>query len=45
MPMRYELETDQGFSLTDLLQEFERLELNTLGRVKHGDVPQDGRTR
>lgn len=43
--MRYEIETDQGFSLTDLLQEFERLELKALGRVEHGDVPQGGRTR
>ena len=45
MPMLYEIETDQGFSLTDLLQEFERLELKALGRVKYGDVPQDGRPR
>jgi hypothetical protein len=37
--------TDEGFSLTDLLQAFERLELEALGRVKHGDMPQDGRTR
>jgi hypothetical protein len=43
--MRYEIETDRSFSLTDLLQEFERLELKALGWVKHGDVPQDGRTR
>jgi hypothetical protein len=43
--MLSEIETDQGFSLTHLLQEFERLELKVLGRVKHGDLPQDGRTR
>jgi hypothetical protein len=43
--MLNEIETDQGFSLTDPLQEFERLELKALGRVKDGDVPQDGRTR
>jgi hypothetical protein len=43
--MLCEIETDQSFSLTDLLQEFERLELKALGQVKHGDVSQDGRTR
>jgi hypothetical protein len=32
--MRYEIEADQGFSLMDLLQEFERLEFKALGRVK-----------
>jgi hypothetical protein len=45
MLMLYGIETDQSFSLTDLLQEFKRLELKALGQVKHGDVPQDGRTR
>jgi hypothetical protein len=45
MPRRYEIETDLGSSLTDLLQEFERLELKALGRLKHADVAQDGRTR
>ena len=39
MPMLDEIETDQDFSLTDLLPEFERLDLRALGRVKHGDVP------
>ena len=43
--MLYRIETDQGFSLTDLLQEFMRLEPKALRQVKHGDVPQDGRTR
>jgi hypothetical protein len=45
MLMLYGIETDQSFSLTDLLQEFERLELKALGQVKRGDVPQGGRTR
>jgi hypothetical protein len=35
----YEIETDEGFSLEDLMQELGRLELQALGRVKHGDVP------
>jgi hypothetical protein len=35
----YEIETDQGFSLEDLMQELGRIELNALGRVKRGDVP------
>jgi hypothetical protein len=38
-PALYEIETDEGFSLEDLMQELGRLELQTLGRVKHGDVP------
>jgi hypothetical protein len=42
-PVLWEIETDEGFSLEDLLQELGRLELQALGRVKHGDVPQDGR--
>ena len=33
------IETDEGFGLEDLMQELGRLELNALGRVKHGDVP------
>lgn len=39
-PVLWEIETDEGFSLEDLMQELGRLELRTLGRVKHGDVPQ-----
>jgi hypothetical protein len=35
----YEIETDEGFSLEDLMQALGRLELQALGRVKHGDVP------
>jgi hypothetical protein len=44
-PRLDEIETDEGFSLEDLLQEFGRLELKALGDVKHRDVPQGGRTR
>ena len=40
----WEIETDEGFSLEDLLQELGRLELQALGRVKHGDPPGGGRT-
>jgi hypothetical protein len=32
------IETDEGFSLEDLLRELGRLELKALGRVKRGDV-------
>jgi len=42
-PVLYEIETDEGFSLEDLMQELGRLELQALGRVKHGDVPHSGR--
>jgi hypothetical protein len=38
-PVLYEIETDEGFSLEDLLQELGRLELKALGVVKHGDRP------
>jgi hypothetical protein len=38
-PVLWEIETDEGFSLEDLMQELGRLELNALGRVNHGDVP------
>jgi hypothetical protein len=34
----WQIETDEGFSLEDLMQELGRLELQALGRVKHGDV-------
>jgi hypothetical protein len=39
-PTLYEIETDEAFSLDDLLQELGRLELKALGVAKHGDVPQ-----
>jgi hypothetical protein len=38
-PALWEIETDEGFSLEDLMVELGRLELRALGRVKHGDVP------
>jgi hypothetical protein len=41
IPRLYEIETDEGFSLEDLMQELGRLELQALGRVKHGDMPHD----
>jgi hypothetical protein len=34
----WEIGTDEGFSLEDLMRELGRLELKALGRVKHGDV-------
>jgi hypothetical protein len=40
----WEIETDESFSLEDLMQELGRLELQALGRVKHGDPPGRGRT-
>jgi hypothetical protein len=39
-PALEEIETDEGFALENLLQELGSLELNALGYVKHGDVPQ-----
>jgi hypothetical protein len=39
-PILYQIETDEGFSLEDLMQELGQLELKVLGYVKHGDVPQ-----
>lgn len=41
-PTLWEIETDEGFSLEDLMQELGRWELQALGRVKHGDVPPEG---
>jgi hypothetical protein len=41
-PLLYEIETDEGFSLEDLLQELGRLERKALGVVKHGDRPTRG---
>jgi hypothetical protein len=38
-PALWEIETDEGFGLEDLLQELGRLELAALGYVKHGHVP------
>jgi hypothetical protein len=39
----WEIETDEGFSLDDLMAELGRLELQALGYVKHGDVPREPR--
>jgi hypothetical protein len=44
MPVLWQIETDEGFSLEDLMQELGRLELKALGVLKHGDVPQEERT-
>jgi hypothetical protein len=41
-PALWEIETEEGFSLEDLMQELGQLELKAFGRVKHGDVPQEG---
>jgi hypothetical protein len=38
-PTLWEIETDEGFALEDLMAELGRLELQALGYVKHGDVP------
>jgi hypothetical protein len=35
-----EIETDEGFSLENLLAELGRLELQALGRVTHGHLPE-----
>ena len=39
--MYYEIETDEGFTLEDLMQEVGWLESQALGYVKHGDVPRE----
>ena len=38
-PMLWEIETDEGFSLEDLMAELGRWELQALGYVRHGEVP------
>jgi hypothetical protein len=38
-PRLWEIETDEGFTLADLLAELGRLERQALGSVKHGDGP------
>lgn len=38
-PVLWEIECEAGFDLEDLMGELGRLELQALGRVKHGDVP------
>jgi hypothetical protein len=37
----WEIETEAGFSLEDLMAELGQLELRALGYVKHGDVPRE----
>ena len=44
-PSAVEIETDEDFSLEDLMHELGRLELNALGLVTHGDVPHGGPPR
>jgi len=43
-PLLWEIETAGGFSMEDLMVELGRLELNALGRVKNGDLPQGEQT-
>ena len=38
-PALWDIETDEGFAIDDLMAARGRLELNTLDYVKHGDVP------
>jgi hypothetical protein len=38
-PMHDEIETDEGFTLKDLIQALGRLEVSVLGYVTHGEVP------
>jgi hypothetical protein len=38
-PVLWEIETEAGFGLEELMAVLGRLELDALGYVKHGDVP------
>jgi hypothetical protein len=40
-PSLWGIETDEGFNLEDLIRELVRWELQALGYVKHGDVPEN----
>jgi hypothetical protein len=40
-PMLWEIDTDEGFALEDLMAALGRLELDALGSVKHEDVPRE----
>jgi hypothetical protein len=40
-PALWAIDTDEGFTLEDLMAELGRLELDALGCVKHGDVPRE----
>lgn len=42
-PTLWQIESDEGFPLDDLMTELGRLELQALGYVKYEDVPQEGR--
>jgi hypothetical protein len=42
VPVLWQIECDEGFSLEDLMAELGRLELQALGYVKHGHVPEEG---
>jgi hypothetical protein len=39
----WQVETDKGLTLADLLQELGQLEFKALGRLKHGDMPPERR--
>jgi hypothetical protein len=41
-PALWLIETDEGFSLGDLMAALGRLELQAMGYVKQGDVPTGG---
>lgn len=41
----WQIETDKGFTLADLLRELGRLELKAFGHLKHGDMPSEGRSK
>jgi hypothetical protein len=43
-PTLWEIETDEGFRLEDLMAGLGRLELHVLGSIKHGHVPREGRS-
>jgi hypothetical protein len=38
-PVLHAIETDEGFTMDDLMRELGRLELQALGYLRHGDVP------
>jgi hypothetical protein len=40
-PALWAIDTDEGFTLEDLMAELGRLERDALGYVKHGDVPRE----
>ena len=40
-PCLWQIETEEGFTLEDLMGALGRLELKALGYIKHGDVPKE----